>query len=107
MPSPAPKTVIDETGHSWFIDHPGNPGNGNIVHYFDNETLVFLYLDSKTKAVTYDTTNGIHRKIVGSASPNEHMDKILHVRLGKHSTDFFKISISAFISNWDKKSVLT
>ena len=85
LPSPAPKTPIEETGHSRFIGHPMNPGNGNIVHYFDNETLVFLYLDSKTKAVTYDTTNGIHRKIMGSASPNEHMDKILHVRLGKNS----------------------
>ena len=61
---------------------------GNIVHYFDKETFVFLYLDSKTKAVTYDMTNGIHKKIKGSESPNaldNAMDKILHVRLGKES----------------------
>ena len=82
LPSPAPKNDDYMNDYSWTFD---NPGNGNIVHYFDNETLVFLYLDTKTKAVTYDTTNGIHREIVGSASPNEHMDKILHVRLGKDS----------------------
>ena len=61
---------------------------GNIVHYFDKEKIVFLYLDSKTKAVTYDITNGIHRKIKGSESPNamdNGMERILHIRLGKES----------------------
>ena len=60
-----------------YICHP------NIVPYFDKETLVFLYLDSKSKAVSYDVTNGKHRKILGSASPNPFMDEMLHVRLGK------------------------
>ena len=61
---------------------------GNIVHYFDKEKIVFLYLDSKKKAVTYDITNGIHRKIKGSESPNamdNGMERILHIRLGKES----------------------
>ena len=57
----------------------------NIVPYFDKETLVFLYLDSKSKAVTYDVSNGKHRKILGSVSPNSYTDEILHVRLGKGS----------------------
>ena len=61
------------------------PMNGNIVPYFDKETFVFLYVDSETKAVTYDITNGIHKRITGSLSPNSHFGRILHVRLGKGS----------------------
>ena len=57
----------------------------NIVPYFDKETLVFLYLDSKSKAVTYDVSNGKHRKILGSVSPNSYTDEILHVRIGEGS----------------------
>ena len=64
------------------------PYNINIVPYVDKETFVFLYLDSKTKAVIYDMTNGIHKKIKRSVSPkamDNQMDKILHIRLGKES----------------------
>ena len=57
----------------------------NIVPYFEKDSVVFLYLDSKSKAVTYDVTNGKHRKILGSVSPNLYMDEMLHVRLGKGS----------------------
>ena len=74
LPSPTPKPYI--YGYRY---------NGNIVPYFDKETFVFLYVDSETKAVTYDITNGIHKKIMGSLSPNSHLDRILHVRLGKGS----------------------
>ena len=56
-----------------------------IVPYFENDSVVFLYLDSKSKAVTYDVTNGKHRKILRSVSPNLFMDDMLHVRLGKGS----------------------
>ena len=70
---PPPK----RTEYWYWYCHP------NIVPYFDKETLVFLYLDSKSKAVTYDVTNGKHRKILGSVSPYQYVDEILHVRLGK------------------------
>ena len=65
--------------------------NPNILPYFDKETLVLLYLDSKSKAVRYDVTNGNHRTIMGSVSPNEHAGTFLHVRLGKGS--FFSENI--------------
>ena len=81
---------------------------GNIVHYFDKETFVFLYLDSKTKAVTYDMTNGIHKKIKGSESPNaldNAMDKILHVRLGKESLFQEDILILVMYSSYWTKSM--
>ena len=65
--------------------------NPKIVPYFDKETLVLLYLDSKLKAVTYDVTNGNHRTIMGSVSPNEHAGTFLHARLGKGS--FFSENI--------------
>ena len=68
--------------------------NPNIVPYFDKETLVLLYLDSKSKAVRYDVTNGNHRTIMGSVSPNEHTGTFLHVRLGKGS--FFSENIIFF-----------
>ena len=82
LPSPAPKPYIlfDPYGYG-----DPFPMNGNIVPYFDKETFVFLYVDSETKAVTYDINNGIHKKIMGSLSPNSHLDRILHVRLGKGS----------------------
>ena len=93
---------------------------GNIVHYFDKEKIVFLYLDSKTKAVTYDITNGIHRKIKGSESPNamdNGMERILHIRLGKESLFqedippvylhlIFEISsVTRFFFNFEKSSL--
>ena len=84
------------------------PYNINIVPYVDKETFVFLYLDSKTKAVTYDMTNGIHKKIKRSVSPkamDNQMDKILHIRLGKESLfqeDFLILDIS---SNYWTKSM--
>ena len=59
--------------------------NGNIVPYYDKETFVFLYVDSAKKAVRYDITNGIHKTIMGSLSPNSHFGRIQHVRLGKGS----------------------
>ena len=65
--------------------------NPSIVPYFDKETLVLLYLDSKSKAVRYDVTNGNHRTIMGSVSPSEHTGTFLHVRLGKGS--FFSENI--------------
>ena len=57
----------------------------NIVPYFEKDSVIFLYLDSKSKAVTYDVTNGKHRKILGSVSPNLYNYDMLHVRLGKGS----------------------
>ena len=59
--------------------------NPKIVPYFEKDSVVFLYLDSKSKAVTYDVTNGKHRKILGSVSPNLYVEDMLHVRLGKGS----------------------
>ena len=75
---PSPKF----TGSWQFYGHSFQP---NIVPYFDKESLVFMYLNSKSKAVTYDVTNGKHRNILRSVSPNLYMDDMLHVRLGKGS----------------------
>ena len=78
LPSPAPKPNAN-----YYINFMQM--NGNIVPYFDKETFVFLYVDSEKKAVRYDITNRIHKKIMGSLSPNSHFGRILHVRLGKGS----------------------
>ena len=96
---PSPKGVDVDSGSDIF---QMSKSIGNIVHYFDKETFVFLYLDSKTKAVTYDMTNGIHKKIKGSESPNAFnaVDKILHVRLGKESLFQEEILILVMYSSY-------
>ena len=81
---PSPKRL----NPGWILADFCNP---KIVPYFDKETLVLLYLDSKLKAATYDVTNGKHRTIMGSVSPNEHAGTFLHIRLGKGS--FFSENI--------------
>ena len=54
----------------------------NIVFYYENQKVYFLYLDSSTKAVVYDLDDGSHRKIPNSQSQKIFVDHVLFVRLG-------------------------
>ena len=92
LPSPAPNPKPIANSNELYGYGVVVPMNGNIVPYFDKETFVFLYADAKTKAVTYDITTGIHKRIMGSLTPNSHLDRVLHGHLytwTENSSRFF------------------